>query len=191
MKNRIKQSKSKKNLAKKGRDNDIDRTHVDISKIIFDKIDAKILQELIKNPYVKSSKISANLGVPLSTIQRRRRRLEDSTMIEKRFQVDTRQIGLRTADLLLKVSKGAIDSVADDIVNEHSKSVLEISSRVGQLDANMAVRVVYKDSDELLRIINKISTIGYVESIQWTEIVNILLKNENILIENMLKPSDY
>ena len=92
---------------------------------------------------------------------------------------------------MLKVSKGAIDSVADDIVNEHSKSVLEISSRVGQLDANMAVRVVYKDSDELLRIINKISTIGYVESIQWTEIVNILLKNENILIENMLKPSDY
>ena len=51
------------------------RTHDDVTyyepfSIIFDKINIRILQELLKNHNIKSSEISLRLKVPLSTIQR-------------------------------------------------------------------------------------------------------------------------
>lgn len=188
---KVKNTKNIRNTAKKSRNISIDYTQFTISGSMFDKLDIRILQEMIKNSSINSSEISAKIGIPLSTIQRRRKRLENSTILEKKLQINAKKIGLRTADLLIKVSKGEIDIVADEIVNEHSNSVLEISSRVGQLDTNMVVRIVYKDSDELLRIMNKISRIEFIESIQWTEIVNIILQNEMGFIENMLRLSDY
>jgi DNA-binding Lrp family transcriptional regulator len=110
-------------------------------------------------------------------------------MLQKKFEVDTKKIGLRTADMLIKVTKGQIENVASEIAKLHSKSVLEISIRIGQLDFNLVVKVVYKDSDEIYDIIKTVNTFDYVESVQWSEIVRIILRKENGLVENLLELS--
>lgn len=47
--------------------------------VSLDMTDLQIAQELLGNPLVKTSYIAHKLNQPLSTIQRRRRRLEDSS----------------------------------------------------------------------------------------------------------------
>lgn len=92
--------------------------------------------------------------------------------------------------MLIKVSKGEIDRVAKHILDEQSQSVLEISSRVGQLDVNLVVRVVYKGTDEIFQMMKTMSKIEYIENVQWSEIVEIMIRNETGLLENILKLSD-
>jgi len=163
--------------------------HLNRGQIDFDSINIKILENIIINPDIKSAEIAKKINIPLSTVQRRRSRIEKSTMLQKKFEVDTKKIGLRTADMLIKVIKGQVESVADEIAKLHSKSVLEISIRIGQLDFNLVVKVVYKDSDEIYDIIKTVNTFDYVESVQWSEIVRIILRKENGLVENLLELS--
>jgi DNA-binding Lrp family transcriptional regulator len=163
--------------------------HFSRSQMNFDNINLKILELIMINPDIKSSDIAKKISIPLSTVQRRRARIENSTMLQKKFEIDTKKIGLRTADMLIRVTKGQIESVANQIAKLHSKSILEMSLRIGQLDFNLVVKVVYKDSDEIYEIIKTVNTIDYVESVQWSEIVKIILRKENGLVENLLELS--
>ncbi|MDQ2685922.1 MAG: winged helix-turn-helix transcriptional regulator [Thermoproteota archaeon] len=51
--------------------------------IFLDKINIEILRNIIKNPDIKSSEIAKYLNIPLSTIQRRRSRLESSAILKR------------------------------------------------------------------------------------------------------------
>lgn len=163
--------------------------HLNRAEIVFDNTNLRILENIIWNPNTKSADIAKKLKIPLSTIQRRRARIEASTMLQKKFEIDTKKIGLRSADMLIKVTKGQIENVANEIFKRHSKSILEMSVRIGQLDFNLVCKVVYKDSDEIYKIIETVNTIDHVESVQWSEIVKIILSNENGLVENLLELS--
>lgn len=72
---------------------------------ILDDLNIKIAKELVNDPYISSTEIAAKFGVPLSTIQRRRARLEAS-MLKKEYTFDVRKFGWRVADLLISVEKG-------------------------------------------------------------------------------------
>lgn len=180
-------NKQKKKSIKKTNNNEIkvDKNQYNGSEISFDKINIEILKLLIKNPTIKSLDIANKLNIPLSTIQRRKSRIENSSLLQKKYEIDYHMFRLRTADMLIKVSKGDVENVAQEIVNQHSKNVLEISIRIGYQDFNLVVKVVYKDSDEIYSIMRTISKIDHVESVQWSEIVKTISKRENGLVENI------
>lgn len=69
-----------------------DVTYYEPFSIIFDKINIRILQELLKNHNIKSSEISLRLKVPLSTIQRRRTRIEKSEFLQHKYEIDPKKI---------------------------------------------------------------------------------------------------
>jgi DNA-binding Lrp family transcriptional regulator len=70
-----------------------------------------ILNELLVNPDVTSLNISKKLKLPLSTLQKRRTALERSAIIKKSYELDAKQFGWRTADILITVEKGdCVDS---------------------------------------------------------------------------------
>ncbi|WP_148687077.1 Lrp/AsnC family transcriptional regulator [Candidatus Nitrosocosmicus hydrocola] len=154
------------------------------SQFTFDKINMEILKYILNNPHVKSTDIAKGIKVPLSTIQRRKGRIENSSILRGKFEIDYARFGMRTADLLIKVSKLDTEKIIEEIVKEHSKNLLEISIRIGQPEINLVVRVVYKDSDEIWKIMRSINTVEHVERIQWSEIVKMGLKNQNDLVEN-------
>lgn len=100
------------------------------SDVTFDKINIEIFRNVLKNPDIKSSEIAKLVDIPLSTIQRRRSRIERSHLLQKNFVIDYQRLGLRTADLLIKISKGDIEKIINDVVKQHSKSILEITVRI-------------------------------------------------------------
>lgn len=157
--------------------------------IHFDSINIRILEYMTIDADTKSTEIAKKIGIPLSTVQRRRAQIEKSGIVKKTFEIDTKKIGLRSSDMLIKVTKGQIENVATEIFKQHSKSILEMSLRIGQLDFNLVAKVVYKDSDEIYEIIKTVNTIDNVESVQWSEIVKILIRKENGLIENLAELS--
>lgn len=153
--------------------------------IHLDKINVEILRNIIKNPDIKSSDISKKIDIPLSTIQRRRSRLETSTILRKNYTIDYHRLGLRIADLLIKVSKGDIETIVGDIVKQHSKSILEVTIRIGQPNINLMVRVTYKDNDEIYEIMRTVNTIKNLECVQWSEILKEITTDRQGLIENL------
>lgn len=76
--------------------------------IFLDKINIEIMRNIIRNPDIKSSEISEKIDIPLSTIQRRRSRIETSAVLKKSFAIDFHRLGMRVADLLIKITKGDI-----------------------------------------------------------------------------------
>lgn len=153
--------------------------------IFLDRINMEILRNIIKNPDIKSSEISEKIDIPLSTIQRRRSRIETSAVLKKRFEIDFHKLGLRVADLLIKISKGDIETIVSDIVKQHSKSILEVTVRLGQPDINLVVRIAYKDNDEVYGIMRTFNTIEHIDSIQWSELLKEVKIDKHGLIENL------
>ena len=153
--------------------------------IPLDKINIEILRNIIRNPDIKSSEISEKIGIPLSTVQRRRSKLENSAILKKNFESDFHRLGLRIADLLIKISKGDIETIVNEIVNLHSKSILEVTVRIGQPDINLAIRVAYKDNDEIYEIMRSFNTIETLDSIQWSEILKEVTTDKHELTENL------
>lgn len=153
--------------------------------IFLDRINIEILRNIIKNPDIKSSEISEKIDIPLSTIQRRRSRIETSAVLKKSFEIDFHKLGLRVADLLIKISKGDIETIVSDIVKQHSKSILEVTVRLGQPDINLVVRITYKDNDEVYGIMRTFNTIEHIDSIQWSELLKEVTIDKHGLIENL------
>ena len=52
----------------------------------IDNINLKIIEELLNNGDIKSSEIASNLAIPLSTIQRRRTKIE-KTIVRKTYEM--------------------------------------------------------------------------------------------------------
>ncbi len=153
--------------------------------IFLDRINIEILRNIIKNPDIKSSEISEKIDIPLSTIQRRRSRIETSAVLKKSFEIDFHKLGLRVADLLIKISKGDIETIVSDIVKQHSKSILEVTVRLGQPDINLVVRITYKDNDEVYGIMRTFNTIEHIDSIQWSELLKEVTIDKHGLIQNL------
>jgi DNA-binding Lrp family transcriptional regulator len=153
--------------------------------IFLDKINIEILRNIFRNPDIKSSEISEKIDIPLSTIQRRRGRIENSAVLKKSFVIDFHRLGMRVADLLIKITKGDIETIVSEIVKQHSKSILEITVRLGQPDINIVVRIAYKDNDEIYEIMRTFNTIEHLESIQWSEILKEVTIDRHGLIENL------
>lgn len=181
----IQNSPSNKSKNMRERDKKSELATVENPVIFLDKINIEILRSIIKNPDIKSSEIAKYLNIPLSTIQRRRSRLETSAILKKSFVIDFHRLGLRVADLFIKVSKGDIENIVSEIVKQHSKSILEITIRLGQPDINLVVRIAYKDNDEIYEIMRTFNTIKYLDPVQWSEIIKEITIDRHKLIENL------
>jgi DNA-binding Lrp family transcriptional regulator len=108
------------------------------------------------------------LGVPLSTVQRRRTRLERS-VLRKRYELDVRALGWRNAEILMLVDKGKTNDIVQDLVSKFDK-VVSTSIRVNT-KSNLAVLVSFRNSEELHALIEAFRTIPEVTNLEWSEIV--------------------
>lgn len=152
----------------------------------FDRLDIRILNYLLKNSDIKSSEISSKLSVPLSTIQRRRSRLDKSNFLKKGYEINYQQFGLRRADIMVSVSKGDCVTIAKEIVKEYGEYVLEASITIGDPKVNLVVEVVYFDSDEIFNIIHRIKRMEHVEDARWSEIIKAVVKNDSDVVAKLI-----
>jgi DNA-binding Lrp family transcriptional regulator len=148
---------------------------------ILDKIDYNIISLLI--PGLENKEISKELGIPLSTIQRRTRNIIKNGLVEIKIQPNFKRIGLKKGLLQIYIRTGSIK----ETILEISKfdGVLSTSVHVGNSD--IVAEFVYEDSEQLLDTIVKIKRLESVERVLWSEEVFTIPVDSNNIVRSFKK----
>ena len=146
----------------------------------FDSIDINIIRELLANANIKSVDIASKYKVPISTIQRRRKRLVDS-ILEKKYLIDITKRDLRTGIILANVKRGKAKEVAKMILERHKSNAISSSTRINDQN-NVITEIIYNTSSELYNILENIRKIPYVSSATWSELVEVVGNNDAPII---------
>ena len=149
------------------------------SLVHLDKINLKIIEELLNNGEIKSSEIASKLKIPLSTIQRRRATLEKFDILKKNYSLDVTKLGLRVAEVSISTKKGSSRKVLDEIYSRHRKYITDMSLRVGNPDTNISFRIVYKNSSRLFNLLEEIKGNLMVDKVDWSEYITEKKNNQS------------
>jgi DNA-binding Lrp family transcriptional regulator len=146
----------------------------------FDSIDINIIRELLAKADIKSVDIASKYNVPISTIQRRRKRLVDS-ILEKKYLIDITKRDLRTGIILANVKRGKAKEVAKMILERHKSNAISSSTRINDQN-NVITEIIYNTSSELYNILEQVKKIPYVSSATWSELVEVVGNNDAPII---------
>jgi DNA-binding Lrp family transcriptional regulator len=146
---------------------------------VLDKLNLKIIEELLNNGDIKSSEIASRLKIPLSTVQRRRATLEKFDILKKNYSLDVTKMGLRVAEVSISTKKGSSRKVLDEIYNRHRKYITDMSLRVGNPDTNISFRIVYKNSSRLFNLLEEIKGNQMVDKVDWSEYITEKKNNQS------------
>ncbi|MFW5746455.1 MAG: winged helix-turn-helix domain-containing protein [Nanoarchaeota archaeon] len=64
----------------------------------LDEQERAIIRQLIKNPRISDNKISKNTGIPVMSVNRKRKRLEEEKLLRYYVSIDKGEFGLRIFD---------------------------------------------------------------------------------------------
>jgi DNA-binding Lrp family transcriptional regulator len=163
-------------------------TNEDIFKM-FDDLNTKIVRELVNDPYVSSTDIASKYDMPLSTIQRRRAKLEQA-ILTKTYNLDVRKLGWRTADLLISVEKGKAEETARKLLENNKVNVIVASLRIGDPRVDIMADIFYKDSIELHELTEKVKAMPYVKYVECAEVVKVIGNNFGSILEKVFHNVD-
>lgn len=149
---------------------------------IIEPLNIKIMRELINNPDLSSTDIATKYHMPLSTIQRRRTKLERS-ILKKTYLIDMNRLGWRTADILVAVEKGRSEQVARQILQNEKDNVISASLRIGHPQIDLTAKAVYRDSESLHRLVERIKALPFVTFVEWSEEVKVVGNNYPDIID--------
>ena len=153
------------------------------SAVNLDKINLKIIEELLNNGEIKNSEIASKLRIPLSTIQRRRATLEKFAILKKNYSLDVTKMGLRVAEISISTKKGRSRKILDEIYSRHRKVITDMSLRVGNPGTNISFKIVYKDSSRLFNLLEEIKGNQMVDKVDWSEYITEKKNNQSSFSE--------
>ena len=138
-------------------------------------VDKKMLQTLLASSgRVSSLALSRKLEIPLTTIQRRRKRLE-SEFLEVAYSLKLEKLGWRNADLLISTSRGKASYIGKELLTHNS--ITRVCRSIGEHTIDLHAEIVFKDNTELLNVIEWIKSLDGVKDVVWTEPVELMGKN--------------
>ena len=156
----------------------------EIDQFTLDRINLKIVEELMVNGDIKSSEIAAKLKIPLSTIQRRRTRIEKS-LLRKKYQMDLTQLGYRTAQIFIDVQGGMAKETGEELLKKYDRNVINASTRINSSN-NLCLEVVYNGSEELHYLLEEIKSLPLATKVDWSEQVMMIGDNLSSIVKNTL-----
>jgi DNA-binding Lrp family transcriptional regulator len=142
-------------------------------------VDKKILKALLSSTgTVSSAALSEELGIPLSTIQRRRRRLE-SRLVDRSYTLKAESFGMRTAELFISTKNGSTSEVANKLLTL-SAMVDSVVRVIGDSSTSIILDIRFKTNPELLGVIEQIRSLNGVVTVSWIERISIEGQNNDI-----------
>jgi DNA-binding Lrp family transcriptional regulator len=144
---------------------------------VLTKTDKIILNHLLSSQgRVSSLKLSRELDIPLSTIQRRRKRLQDS-LIVTRYLLKTERLGWRNATLLISTASGKTETIGRQIL-DMSDLVSSVTRALGGNNIDLRAEVAFKTNTDLTTLIDRIKSIEGVSGLIWSESLNLIAERE-------------
>ena len=147
----------------------IDKPDIGLSQLDHRKI-LKIL--LTPNGHLISTKsISTKLGIPVTTIRRRRKRLE-SKFLKMQYVLDIEKFGWRRIDFFISIRNGLVNNVAKKLMDLND--VTYVGKSIGEHTIDLRVESIVKDNVVLLDLLEQIKGMDGVRDAVWSEIVNVV-----------------
>jgi DNA-binding Lrp family transcriptional regulator len=128
-----------------------------------DELDMEIVALLVSG---KDNKQIANeVKVPLSTIQRRTRRLFENNIVKSRIEPNYTQLGYNKGVVHLYINN--VDTMATSQKLAEIQGVISVSIHIGNSD--IVGSIIYRNSMEVLDLIAKCKRIEGVIKVVWSE----------------------
>ena len=142
-------------------------------------LDRKLLKILLlPNGDLKSSKsLSSKLGIPITTVRRRRKRLE-SKFLKLHYVLDIEKFGWKRVDFFISIRNGVVNAVANKLLD--SDEVTYIGKSIGEHTIDLRVETIVRDNASILDILEKIKAMDGVQDVVWSEIVSVVGKKISI-----------
>ena len=150
-------------------------------KTSISELDRKLLKILLMpNGDSKSSKIlSAKLGIPITTVRRRRKRLEDK-FLKINYVLDISKFGWKRIDFFISIRNGMVDAVAKKLLD--IDDVTYVGKSIGEHTIDLRIETIVKDNASILDHLETIKAMDGVNDVVWSEIVRVVGKKISIPI---------
>jgi len=142
------------------------------------EIDKKILKVLLgRAGRVSSHALAVQLGLPRTTIQRRRNFLEKH-YLEFAYSLKLKDLGYRRVDLLIYAGAGNTAAIAKKLLDRDE--VVYVGRSIGEHTIDLRAEVIIKDNSELLDLLEEVKGMPSVKDVVWSEIVSIVGRKMSI-----------
>ena len=112
--------------------------------------------------------MAKKLKVPLTTIQRRRKRLEKE-FLEMDYTLLLEKFGWRRVDFFISTSDGKTDALANDLLAMNQ--VTAVGKSIGEHTIDLRVETIVENNHQLLDILEKLKAMDGIRDVVWSEIV--------------------
>jgi DNA-binding Lrp family transcriptional regulator len=140
----------------------------------------KIISELVRQPDISSLALAKKLDIPLSTLQRRRARIENA-ILKRNYSFNYKAFGARIGDLIVSVDRGKSKEIAQNLLKKYKNNIVSCDTRINS-EHNVSARIIYKNTEELFHLIENIKTMDYVTGVSWSEMVEVIGDNNSEVI---------
>lgn len=138
----------------------------DAGNYIVDDQDQKLLELLVKG--YENKKIAAEVKTPLSTIQRRIRKIFENQYINRKNELNYRKLGLRKGYLQISLKGDKSYEIAQKLAGISGiHSVSEVSGN----DFDILCICIFKNTNDLFSLLENIKTIEGIDKVVWSEVV--------------------
>src|SRR3954453_8377870 len=144
----------------------------------IDESDIQIIKLLIKGD--NNKEISSKLHIPLSTVQRRTKRIMKQELVITTTHLNRGKFGYRTGLIHIYCSDKNIQQTAKKMLEFVGITSVEIHIGNSDILADFA----YKESKELFDVILKIKQISGIERVIWSERISRSAEKDSELLLN-------
>jgi DNA-binding Lrp family transcriptional regulator len=147
-------------------------------QIHFSEVDKKILKMLLEpEGKISSRQLEQKLGIPRSTIQRRRKQLEKN-YLKFTYSLNLENLGYRRVDLLIYTGGGATLDIAHELLKRDE--VTYVGRSIGEHTIDLRAEVIVKDNSQLLGLLELVKAMPSVKDVIWSEIVEVVGSKKSI-----------
>ena len=148
---------------------------------LIDGLDQKLMELLLKG--YSNKNIALEARSPLSTIQRRIKRIFEDQYIHKKNELNHKKLGLRKGYLLISLKGDYADLVAQKVST--IKGITYVSLVTGNID--IMSTCLFRETTDLFKIIESIKTIERVDKVLWAEEVHDIPSKEITVLSSLVQ----
>lgn len=140
-------------------------------------LDRRIVGALLSSTgTLSSSALSKQLGVPLSTVHRRRKWLE-AHMLDRSYTLKAESLGLKTTELFISTKNVSTSKVARELL-ELRDVILFVWRIMSESGIDLEAKVIFRDHEDLANILERINSIDAIDRVHWYNHIEVIGKND-------------
>jgi DNA-binding Lrp family transcriptional regulator len=146
-------------------------------KLVLGSLDEKIIEELLNDAFISSTDISKKHKAPLSTVQRRRRYLEN-TILTREYEIDLKKYGLRIGELTILPQNGSSKEIISRIFSKYPNHILSVALKIDSAII-LTVSLYFKTTTEMYEMMAGIHSMPGVQHVKFAELVHVIKNKRN------------